>query len=204
MLQVANKSFESLSSSSDRHERDVDGSLRRRRRRELQVFVESQDVFDRAAAFLEVFHRLFEARLREEIECIIEVQLVNHLRRQLVTDGDREGLVVERGRLVGQELDLVFRREESELVDVLSGVEEEGRGGRVVGSNGEVALERHSLDALQIDEVVDVEVVAHDDEEVGIQGDQLVGLCGDADQLIVLCHRRKQTRLCREELLACR
>ena len=137
----------------------------------MQVFVESQDVFDRAAAFLEVFHRLFEARLREEIECIIEVQLVNHLRRQLVTDGDREGLVVERGRLVGQELDLVFRREESELVDVLCGVEEEGRGGRVVGSNGEVALERHSLDALQIDEVVDVEVVAHDDEEVGIQGD---------------------------------
>ena len=46
--------------------------------------------------------------------------------------------------------------------------------------------EESDLDALQRREVVDVEVRLDDDEEVRVEGDQLRGLGGEADDVFAL------------------
>lgn len=191
MPQVANQRLVGLSSRRDGHQRDLHRARGGGGRGELEVLVEEEDVLDGAAAVLEVLDGLVEAALREEEQRSVEVELVDDVAVELVVDGHGERLVVERRALLREELDLVLGSEQSELVDVAGGVEEEGRGREVVvGDDGEAALQRDALDATQVDEVVHVEVVAHQHEAVGEQGQQLRGLRGDPEKRGFLAVKR--------------
>ena len=166
--QVADQRLVGLSARRDGHQRDFHRAGGGGGRGELEVLVEEEDVLDGAAAVLEVLNGLVEAVLREEEQRGVEVELVDDVAVELVIDSHRERLVVERRALLREELDLVLGSEQSELVDVAGGVEEEGRGREiVVGHDGEAALQRDALNAAQIDEVVHVEVVTHQHEAVG-------------------------------------
>ena len=180
-----------VSSRRDGHERNRDGARGGGGRGELEVLVEKENVLDGAAAVLEVLDGLVEAALGEEEKRGIEVELVDDVAVEIVVDGDGERLVVERRVLLREELDLVFGSEQTELVDVVRGVEEERRGGEVVvGDDSEAALQRNALDAPQIDEIVHVEVVAHQHEAVRKQSEELRGLRGDAEKRVFLAGRK--------------